>query len=96
MFVTLFYTVIDAHNNLITYASAGHNDQMLVKAQTREVIMLNAEGKALGLADDENFEERVILYEPGDMLVLFQPFYVVLLLHLFYGEGRWGLSFFTR
>ncbi len=71
MFVTLFYAVIDAHNNLITYASAGHNDQMLVRAKTREVIMLNAEGKALGLADEESYEERVILYEPGDLLVLF-------------------------
>jgi phosphoserine phosphatase RsbU/P len=71
MFVTLFYAVIDSHNNLITYASAGHNDQMLVRARTREVIMLNAEGKALGLADDENFEERVILYETGDLLVLY-------------------------
>ncbi len=71
MFVTLFYAVIDSHNNIITYASAGHNDQMLVRARTREVIMLNAEGKALGIADDENFEERVIIYEPGDFLVLF-------------------------
>ncbi|HNW27641.1 MAG TPA: SpoIIE family protein phosphatase [Spirochaetota bacterium] len=71
MFVTLFYAVIDSHNNLITYASAGHNDQMLVRSRTREVIMLNADGKALGLADDEIFEERVILYEPGDFLILF-------------------------
>ncbi|HPC42886.1 MAG TPA: SpoIIE family protein phosphatase [Spirochaetota bacterium] len=71
MFVTLFYAVIDSHNNLITYASAGHNDQMLVRSRTREVIMLNADGKALGLSDDENFEERVILYEPGDFLILF-------------------------
>lgn len=71
MFVTLFYAVIDAHNNLITYASAGHNDQMLVRVRAREVIMLNADGKALGLADDEVYEERVILYEPGDILILF-------------------------
>ncbi len=71
MFVTLFYAVIDSHNNLITYASAGHNDQMLVRARTREVVMLNAEGKALGLADNEIYEERVILYEPGDLLILF-------------------------
>lgn len=71
MFVTLFYAVVDAHNNLITYSSAGHNDQMLVRAKSREIVMLNAKGKALGLADDENFEERVVLFEPGDMLVLF-------------------------
>ncbi len=71
MFVTLFYAVIDAHNKLITYASAGHNDQMLVRSQSREVVMLNTEGKALGLAAEETFEERVILYEPGDWLVLY-------------------------
>lgn len=71
MFVTLFYAIIDSHNNIITYGSAGHNDQLFVRVKNREVIRLNAQGKALGLMAEQNFEERVILYESGDMLILY-------------------------
>ncbi len=71
MFVTLFYAIIDSHNKLITFGSAGHNDQIFVKSGSREIIKLNAKGKALGLMDEQNFEERVQMYEPGDMLVLY-------------------------
>ena len=71
MFVTLFYAIIDSHNNLITYGSAGHNDQLFVRRKNREIVKLNAQGKALGLMAEQSFEERVLLYEPGDMLVLY-------------------------
>jgi serine phosphatase RsbU (regulator of sigma subunit) len=71
MFVTLFYVVIDSHNNLITYGSAGHNDQILIKQKKGEIIKLNAEGKALGMIENQEYEEKVILYDPGDMLVLY-------------------------
>jgi len=71
MFVTLFYAVIDSHNNLITYCNAGHNPQLLIKKDKKEVLRLEASGKALGVLDDQEYEERVILYEPGDLLLLF-------------------------
>ncbi len=71
MFVTLIYVLIDTHNNIITYANGGHNDQILYKKKTGEVIKLNADGIPLGISDRARFEERIIFYEPGDMLVLF-------------------------
>lgn len=71
MFVTVFYMLIDMHNNLITYGNAGHNNQLLLKMQSHEVVHLNARGKALGLMEDSKYEEKVIMYEPGDMVLLF-------------------------
>jgi len=71
MFVTLFYMIVDTHNHLITYGNAGHNDQILIKKNSREIIKLNAEGKALGLRKNAEYEEKVIIYEPDDMIILF-------------------------
>ncbi len=71
MFVTLFYALIDTHNRFITYGSAGHNDQLFIRRRDREVIKLNAQGIPLGLEQDLAYEEKILLYEPGDMLVLF-------------------------
>ncbi len=70
MFVTLVYLLIDIHNNIITYGSGGHNDQLLIR-KNGEVIKLNAEGKALGIVENAEYEEKVIMYGKGDMLVLF-------------------------
>jgi sigma-B regulation protein RsbU (phosphoserine phosphatase) len=71
MFVTLVYFLIDIHNNIITFGNGGHNDQILIKHTTREVIRLNAKGLPLGIDSDLDYEEKVFLYEPGDMMILF-------------------------
>ena len=71
MFVTLFYAVVDSHNNIITYASAGHNNQIFFRSRTKELVTLKTQGRALGISPDLQFEERVIMYEKGDLLVLF-------------------------
>ncbi len=70
MFVTLVYLLVDIHNNIITFGSGGHNDQLLIR-KNGEVIKLNAEGKALGIIENADYEEKVIMYGKGDMLVLF-------------------------
>jgi phosphoserine phosphatase RsbU/P len=71
MFVTLFYVLIDPHNNLLSYGNAGHNDQLLIKHKTLEIKKLNARGRALGLDDNSKYEERVEIYEHGDILLLY-------------------------
>ena len=71
MFVTVFYMLIDPHNNLISFGSAGHNDQLFIKNKIGEVKRLNASGKALGLNNDSKYEERVVIYEPGDVVLIF-------------------------
>ncbi len=71
MFVTLFYAIVDPSNNLITYASAGHNNQILIKKKEKKAIKLQARGKPLGMFNDIEFTEKIVLYEPGDILLLF-------------------------
>jgi phosphoserine phosphatase RsbU/P len=71
MFVTLFYMLVDTHNSIITYGSAGHNPPFIIRNRNREVVRMQARGKALGIMKDATFEERIILYEPGDVLILF-------------------------
>ncbi len=71
MFVTVFYMLIDPHNNLLYYGNAGHNDQILIKAKTGHIEKLNAEGKALGLKVNSRYKERAVAYEKGDALLLF-------------------------
>ena len=71
MFVTVFYMLVDSHNNLITYGNAGHNSQLLIKNKTGEVIHLNAKGRALGLEHNSKYEEKVVMFDTGDIAVLF-------------------------
>lgn len=70
MFVTLFYVVVDSHNSIFTYGNAGHNTQLLIK-NSGKIITLSAKGKALGLVDIDEYEERVQFFEQGDLLLLF-------------------------
>ena len=70
MFVTAVYTLIDTHNNIITFGNGGHNDQILIR-KSGEATRLNASGKALGVFRDAVFEEKVVMYAPGDILLLF-------------------------
>ncbi|MBN1500260.1 MAG: SpoIIE family protein phosphatase [Spirochaetes bacterium] len=70
MYVTLFYALIDSHNKIITYGSAGHNNQILLK-KTGEHIKLNSKGKPLGIFSQMKYEEKIALYEEGDILLLF-------------------------
>lgn len=70
MFVTLAYFLIDSHNNLITYGCAGHNDTILIRARDGAAVRFNAKGCPLGVCEDSDYEERVYIYEPGDLLIL--------------------------
>lgn len=71
MFVTVFYILIDTASNIITYCSAGHNDQILVRKKNLEVIKLKTHGKPFGIINPAGYSEETILYEKGDMLFLF-------------------------
>lgn len=71
MFVTLFYAIIDSHNAIITYGSAGHNNQLLIKNAEGRAVKLNSKGRPLGIFDDVEFEERVVMYDKNDILLMF-------------------------
>jgi len=71
MFVTVFYVLIDTASNIITYSSAGHDNQMLVRRKPLEVVKLQAQGKPFGIIAPTGYSEKTIIYDKGDILFLF-------------------------
>ena len=71
LFVTLFYTIVDLKHRVLRYISAGHNPPFLFKKSSGEVLMLEADGIALGAVDEIELEEKELSVEEGDVLVLY-------------------------
>ena len=71
LFVTLFYAMIDVKQRKIRYISAGHNPPFLFKNSSGEILMLEADGIALGAIDEIDLEEKEVSVEEGDVLVLY-------------------------
>jgi sigma-B regulation protein RsbU (phosphoserine phosphatase) len=71
MFLTAFYGELDSRNGSLVYANAGHDPPLLWQASTNRFIELSANGVALGVLEQPEIEERVIILEPGDVIVLY-------------------------
>jgi len=71
MFVTLFYAVLALDTGELTYANAGHNLPLLLRAGTGEVERLRKGGMVLGVLEGARSEEYTLSLEPGDCLVLY-------------------------
>lgn len=71
MFVTLFYGVLSEKNRTLTYANAGHNPPLLLRAGSNDFVRLMPTGVALGAASDQAYGEAQVTILPGDLLVLY-------------------------
>jgi len=71
MFVTLFYAILDSRAMSLEYVNAGHNPPLLLKGTSSDVVLLKAQGIALGLTDDVDLQSVRVDLRPGDVLVLF-------------------------
>ncbi|HDS63732.1 MAG TPA: stage II sporulation protein E [Methanofollis liminatans] len=71
MFVTLFYGVLNEQNRTLTYANAGHNPPLLLRAGSNDFVRLMPTGVALGAASDQEYGEAQVTLLPGDLLVLY-------------------------
>jgi anti-anti-sigma factor len=77
MFVTIFYSILDSKNRIISYASAGHNPMILYRAETDETYFLNPRGFPVGISlpDDTLFRRSIdvekIKLKKDDMLVIY-------------------------
>jgi phosphoserine phosphatase RsbU/P len=69
-FVTLFYGVLDAEQNLLTYTNAGHPHPIFIGTlgESRE---LENGGAVLGVFPQWKYEDSVLHLEPGGRLLLF-------------------------
>ena len=76
-FISLFYLMIDFHANKMKYCKASQESAFLLRAGTNEIEELTTEGQVLGLfskidfPDIVNFEEKELIFENGDKLLLF-------------------------
>jgi len=72
LFVTVFYGVLDPITGTLTYCNAGHSPPYLVGAQKGGGVQpLRRTGMPLGIAEDAAWEQKVVQFAPGDLLVLY-------------------------
>ena len=69
-FATLFYGVLDFQHSTFTFSNAGHENPFLFK-RGGGVLRLVAGGTVLGVLDQFPYEEEVVPFDEGDVLVVF-------------------------
>ncbi|UCG60400.1 MAG: GAF domain-containing protein, partial [Candidatus Zixiibacteriota bacterium] len=69
-FVTAVYGVLDAKNHVLTFANAGHNLPILLRADG-EIEQLKEGGPLMGVSPDAAYEERPLYLGVGDVVVLY-------------------------
>lgn len=71
MFVTIVYAVLSLETGELRYANAGHNPPLIKRRADGPVELLHRGGMALGVMENTIIEERQVVLEPGDLLVLY-------------------------
>ncbi len=71
MFVTVFYGVFYLTSGKLIYTNAGHNPPLIRSFQSGELIELKRTCMALGIFDDIVVEEREVILNPGDWILLY-------------------------
>jgi len=70
MFVTVFYAVLDAETQTLTYANAGQNPPLL-KHRSSEIEKLTRTGAALGVLEEFTLSDASLILAAGDALVIY-------------------------
>ncbi len=71
MFVTLAYAVLDLKTGELTIANAGHNPPLWLRCKGCQLEDIQRTGMALGVLEDNPFEERTCKIGKGDFLILY-------------------------
>ncbi len=71
LFVSVAYAVLDTQNGEVTFANAGHNPLLWMKADSEVILELNVPGMVLGVIEQVELSESTIRMSPGDSLVLY-------------------------
>ena len=69
-YATAFLAVLDVASGRVTFANAGHNPPLLVRA-SGELEWLGATGMPLGLMPVGEYTEATVTLEPGDLLTIY-------------------------
>ncbi|MBT3391833.1 MAG: PP2C family protein-serine/threonine phosphatase [Chloroflexi bacterium] len=72
LFVTAFYGILDPQNGTLTYANAGHNPPLLLRAHDEgNTELLQKTGLPIGIDEEATWEHNTVEIFPGDVLVLY-------------------------
>ena len=72
MFVTVFFGVLEPDTGRLRYVNAGHNPPYLFSfKKSKPVESLPPTGMALGVLPNTHWEQKMIKFTPGDMLLLY-------------------------
>ena len=71
LFITMFYLRYERSTRRLRYASAGHNPPLFLKHSATNCVGLDADGMVLGVSPNVAFEEKELILEPGDRLLLY-------------------------
>ena len=69
-FATIFYARLDLRSNVLTYCNAGH-ERPYHMGSGGEVHRLTTGGLAVGILEEFEYEDDIVILQPGDMVVIF-------------------------
>jgi sigma-B regulation protein RsbU (phosphoserine phosphatase) len=69
--VTIFYSILDVENLLLTYSSAGHHPSIIVREKNSEPILIGKNSMPVGWVKDLNLYEENIELKEKDKIILF-------------------------
>jgi sigma-B regulation protein RsbU (phosphoserine phosphatase) len=70
MFISMFYGTYDTAKSEFTYASAGHEPPLLYCAKSKCFTELQAKGLLLGVIPNVKYEQRSVVLDKGDFVVM--------------------------
>lgn len=71
MFCTLFVAVLDVVTGKFRYCNAGHNPPILIHKDGHTEYMEAGENAAIGIFDDETYEQKELQFHTGDTIYLY-------------------------
>jgi sigma-B regulation protein RsbU (phosphoserine phosphatase) len=71
LFITMFYLRYELDTRRLRYANAGHNRALLRRRNAPGCTQLDADGLILGIRREVDFEEKSLVLEPDDRLLLY-------------------------
>jgi len=71
MFVTLFYGILSEQDRSMTYVNAGHNPPLVYRHSSDTFEELTATGIAIGVLEGEEYSQRTVKIDSGDVVVLY-------------------------
>lgn len=71
-FVTMFSAIYDEETHELKYSSGGHQPALLLRGdQRKEIERLTTEGLPVGIFEEVPWDEKSVILEPGDRVVVF-------------------------